>query len=963
MPDLLARRGALPALTLVLMLAGATATATPSAPETPDRVAAPCAAPASTVDEAATLARDCENEIEVLAERTSWDSVYAQPDGTMRLVTSTAAVRTLQDGEWVPVDNTVVAGDGDGLTIAAAVVPMTFSDGTDDDVPLVTLERDGHTLDFDVPFDLPEPVVDDGQLVYEDVIPDVDLILTVSPDTTSFTETLRVETPAAAQDPRLAELRFPVTTSDDLEVSAAGGGFVAKDTTGETIFLSPAPMMWDSSRTSVLGPAPVLRAGRLQQMLDEQAAEDAAELAGLNTDPAIAPVGGERVAEVPATFDGEALSLVPDDAMLTDPATVWPVYIDPPVTGSRQHVAAVRSDGFGRKTGWNNEGVGRCNVAAYCLDGFFTSRLLWRFTGLEQIRDASSTDIIGATFSAYGTHSYDCTDRNVSLYRTADFDPSTVDWGVSFFLPVLATRTVAHKLTGCATRPQAWVEFNATEAVKIVADANTTALALGLVANDESNMSSWKRYRYDATLSISYNRAPSTPTSLRTDRPSTTCTSGSGRPWINSVNPTLVATLSDPDGGTVKAGFEVLNLTTGGNRVWGPVETAHQGSGTAHAATVTSGLQNGSAYRWRVTPTDGEGRAGGYAECEFSVDTSPPVPPTIATVPDQPAVYLRGTPAGGLGETGKFTFSPGSSTDVVAFSYSVDGQAPTRVDVSPGSSATVSYTPTTSAGLKELTVSAIDRANNVSGTSAHPFIVKFPGVWRLDEGNGTSAAGQGTSGRRFPLEVSPSTTWVDGLLTAAQFSTGDKALRFDQSSDVAKTAGQVVPTNVPFSVMAFVTTDITSRSATAVSQDGSQVSQFELGIVQASDCPTGTGVCWGFSMRATDSTSATTTRALSSVPVTPGDWYHVVGISGSQNIRLSVCRLGPVGALEPNPTPVLTDPVSVPPSWNAVGQMKVGQAMSAATPTRTWIGTVDNVSVMDGPASIAKLRTSCAQVE
>lgn len=963
MPNVLAHRGALPALALVMMLAGATASAAPPVPATTDREAPLCAGPASTVDAAATLARDCETEIEVLAERTSWDSVYAQPDGTMRLLTSTAAIRTLQDGEWVPVDNTVVTGDGGGLTLAAAVVPMTFSAGTDDDVPLVTLERDGHTLDFDVPFDLPEPVVDDDQLVYEDVIPDVDLIVTVSPDTTAFTETLRVETPEAAQDPRLAELRFPVTTSDGLEVTAAGGGFVARDGTGETIFLSPAPMMWDSSRAPEIGPAPLLRTGQLQQVLDQQAAVEAAELAGINTDPAVGPVGGEQVAEVPATFDGDALSLVPDDAMLTNPATVWPVYIDPPVTGSRQYVAAVRSDGFGRKTGWNNEGVGRCNVAAYCTDGFFTSRLLWRFTGLEQIRDASGTDIIGATFSAFGTHSYDCTDRDVSLYRTADFDPSTVDWGVSFFLPVLATRSVAHKPTVCATRPQAWVEFNAKEAVKIVADANTTALAVGLVADDESNMSSWKRYRYDATLSITYNRAPNTPASLRTDRPSTTCRSGSGRPWINSATPTLVSTLSDPDGGTVKASFEVLNLTTGGNTVWGPAVTALQGSGSEHAATVTGGLQNGNVYRWRVTPTDAEARAGSYAECEFAVDTSPPVPPTIATVPDQPAVYVQGTPAGGLGETGKFTFSPGSSTDVVAFSYSVDGQTPTRVDVSPGSSATVSYTPTTSAGLKELTVSAIDRANNVSGTSTHPFIVKFPGVWRLDEGNGTSAVGQGTSGRRFPLSVSSSTTWVDGLLTAAQFSTTDKALRFDQSSDVARTAGQVVPTNVPFSVMAFVTTDITSRSATAVSQDGSQVSQFELGIVQASECPTGTGICWGFTQRATDATSATVTRALSSVPVTPGDWYHIVGISGSQNIKLSVCRLGPAADLEPNPTPVVTDPVTVPSSWNAIGPMKVGQAMSAAAPTRTWIGSVDNVSVMDGPASIAKLRSSCAQVE
>jgi len=89
-----------------------------------------CADIAPGADAAAALAVACDREVEVLAARSEWASTFALPDGSMRLDTSVAAVRTDVSGEWEPVDASVVEGDG-GLVVASAVTPMTFSDGSD----------------------------------------------------------------------------------------------------------------------------------------------------------------------------------------------------------------------------------------------------------------------------------------------------------------------------------------------------------------------------------------------------------------------------------------------------------------------------------------------------------------------------------------------------------------------------------------------------------------------------------------------------------------------------------------------------------------------------------------------------------------------------------------------------------------------------------------------------------------
>jgi Concanavalin A-like lectin/glucanases superfamily len=93
------------------------------------------------------------------------------------------------------------------------------------------------------------------------------------------------------------------------------------------------------------------------------------------------------------------------------------------------------------------------------------------------------------------------------------------------------------------------------------------------------------------------------------------------------------------------------------------------------------------------------------------------------------------------------------------------------------------------------------------------------GLWRLDEGSGTTAADSSPNGN--DLTLSGGASWTRGVV-------GPHGLAFDGTSGAAEAPGPVVDTSQGFSVAAWVRPDSTSGFATAVSVDGAQVSGFFL---------------------------------------------------------------------------------------------------------------------------------------
>lgn len=212
-----------------------------------------CEGGAGSFSDAGLLARACGHEVEWTGGRTPFQTYYALGDGSTRWQTSTMAVRAPRpDGTWVAIDTSIAHADADvdgRLEVSAPAYAMSFSDGSPDE-PLARIEKDGHALEFDAPFDLTTAVVDGDQVTYPGVLGDdgLSLVVTVDPDGSGFRQVIQVDTPAAAANPALSTLTFPVTVSDGLELRQEGDDIVAVATgSGETVFTSPVPVAWDSS--------------------------------------------------------------------------------------------------------------------------------------------------------------------------------------------------------------------------------------------------------------------------------------------------------------------------------------------------------------------------------------------------------------------------------------------------------------------------------------------------------------------------------------------------------------------------------------------------------------------------------------------------------------------------------------------------------------------------------------------
>ncbi|NTW40890.1 MAG: LamG domain-containing protein, partial [Cellulomonadaceae bacterium] len=883
-------------------------------PAVADSTDAPCDAVAASDAEAVQVAARCGEDVEVLDARTEWATLYAQPDGQMRLESSIDAVRTKVSGEWAGIDASLVVGT-QGVTMVSPAVQMTFSGGADDQ-PLVRMERDGHELTFDVPFDLPEPVVSGGTVEYQAVLPDVDLLVTPDRDGSGFSEVLRVASPQAAADPAIQSLAFPIAVSDELTLSAVGGGFVARDTEGEQVFASPAPAMWDSSTDEQ---APKLSASLAA--VGSDAAASSSLLSGLHADRAArveGPLDGDQRSMLESKLSADAVSVTPDEGMLSDPDTVWPVYIDPVVgVGSSERVGI-------SSTGWSHyqfsdEGMGRCGTTGspmYCRE-VFTERLVYQFTGLQPIGDVDPGDLTSAVMSVYGSSSYSCTAYPVEAWWTGGIN-SGATWSNVSWLAGLSTQVVAHK---AACGNQRNIEWNVLGGAQQTAAQNAAQLTLGLKAADESSSTGWKRYG-GATLTITYNQAPSTPSALSITSPKVTCGG-----VVNSATPTLSATAQDPNGDTITTTFEVRNAA--GTKLWS-TSTGSQASGSAFAVKVPAGvLADAGSYGYVVRATDTGGRVSAWSgTCAFTANTVPPsTPPTVTAVTGQPAVYSEGQRSGGVGVVGRFSFGTNGVGDVRTFRYGFDDSA---MASSVGLNVQVSYTPT-KAGTHTLYVQSVDAGGLAGPRRDYQFTVDVPGaagLWLFDE-SGAPASATDSSGAGHPLTLSSATLRVPGVLAELDPSgapANDGALHLASAGDQATSAAPVVATAGSYTVTAFVKVDDLTAAQTAVSQGATHTSAFELGVRPAGDpaCP-GAEACWAFTLAGADSASAPSgTTVASGVPVAAGQW---VFLAAEYDAAAGVARLY---VADPGGEPVASGDVPVPAGGLfSAGAFVVGHGLAA----------------------------------
>ncbi len=260
-----------------------------------------------TEAEAMTKAEAEDRPVEVSALTTETQRVVADPDsGQLVAEISALPVRVERADQWLDVDTTLEQRSDGTAGPAVAPVEVVIDHGSQ---PFVEVRDDGYAMSLSWPQQLPEPELHGDIAVWPNIAPGIDLAVEIT--VVGARQYFVVRSAAAASSPLLSDLRLDYDT-DGLSVSERSGGFVATASDGEEVFSSSQLRMWE---------APVESSGTDGEVT-------AAALTTPQRQDARASDVGLRVTE-------DQLLLSPDQEFLADPATRFPVVIDPAVSRER----------------------------------------------------------------------------------------------------------------------------------------------------------------------------------------------------------------------------------------------------------------------------------------------------------------------------------------------------------------------------------------------------------------------------------------------------------------------------------------------------------------------------------------------------------------------------------------------------------------------------------------------------
>ncbi|MFC4018901.1 LamG-like jellyroll fold domain-containing protein [Micromonospora sp. GCM10011542] len=888
-----------------------------------------------TEAEAAVEARASGQPVEVGVLRGESRETYANPDGTYTQVHHQQPVRVVQGGKWVPTDPTLVKRPDGSVGPRAATIGLSFSGGGD--APFASVERAGRRLSLSWPERLPAPTLAGDTATYPDVLAGVDLVVRAS--TTGFSHVLVVKDRQAAKNPRLRNLTLGLKTGNLTVRDKGEGRLQAVDpATGGEVFETPTPIMWDSGTPAIGARAAVADTGREASRVPPESARRA----GL----------GVRVG-------GGALSLTPDAAMLDDPATVYPVYIDPFVNGTTRTGWTMVDSGYPSEEYWRfddepDERIGLC--PSDCGRNSQVKRLMY---ALPTPYQDDRISIISARFKVTMVHTYDGSARNASLYLMGSGISSSTNWGNQpSWKKKLDTIAPTGTKSSCTTTNQN-VEFDATDGVRDAAASNWSTTTFGIRADSESSIYYVKRFCNNATLSVTYNRAPNKPpVSALSMNPGGACVSGSSAPYVSKL-PVLYATLTDPDSGDaepLQAKFRVTWTQNGAlqTKTW---TSGQKNSGSLfsyNAADATSGvptLPENVVTSWDVQAYDGTTwgpwSSDGSIKCQFLLDKSRPAGPDIDSPEYLPRDQLETSPActddenyyDGVGRYGTFTFDS-AATDVVKYEYGFDttpSPANTLTPATDGGPVTVTWL-ADSEGSHTVYVRAVDRAGKTSDTTACAFQVATGtpavGEWGLADAPGSLAAADARGVNNAQAsEVAFGQPGPGGLADRSAYLDGT-------GSYLATTTTGVVDTSKGFGVSLWAKLGDDSRDGVLVSQDGSGEPGFVLGFDAATKK-------WVFEVPAMDVNSLGGWRAVGPTAEV-GKWVHLVAVYDHVKKQL---------ALHTNTTiqPATQARQSV---WKARGPVQLGRRLAKSGHTDYFTGNLADVSVFNRivtPVEIAQL--------
>lgn len=659
--------------------------------------------------------------------------VTARPGAGFLLSAQVIPVRAEVDSRWVPVSLDLGrAASGRYAAAATAYGTVSFSPGGTG--PLVITHSGGTTVSVSWPGALPAPVIDGAAATYRDVLPGVDLQVSATPDG-GFSDVLIVRTAAAGRNPALARLSLPVRVTGGSVVAGSAVPQIRPARTGGTSLIASEPAMWDSR------PAPAYIPG----------GHEGAARVRLDPAPSTAAAPGlaARVAPVGVRLTAGALALVPDSAMLTSPATRWPVYIDPtfhwhfptvanpafdqtkqgsPCNGVAEYDNTSTGDDSGQL------GVGPQFFGTGC-DGDYHSYYQWSIPSViwgAHIGNAAA----GTVVNAREVYSATCGSGNytVDMHQSGSIGPST-DWNNRPGALSGGLHATASFGPACTSNPSA--SFDVSSAIAAAASARSSQFTVYLSedsAEAAGNDVPFKRFADNPSLQIAYNIKPDTPTasqlSMAVGSSQLACVTSGTYPiagqTISSSPPVLTATVHDADGDALGAYFKYWIDGQSSSTTSPIVDNVSSGSQAKYPlpSSFVSGLTNGQVIDWEVSEvTDGEDTAPGTpVVCHVQAEPSAPGQPSIAansTYPEGAAGAVPGTPA-------TFTFT-NTGTTATSMVYALDVQ-PSLSDPPSSELATQTGTNTftgtvtpLSPGPHTLWVAARDSSSDASQWASYPF--------------------------------------------------------------------------------------------------------------------------------------------------------------------------------------------------------------------------------------------------
>ncbi|WP_018684445.1 LamG-like jellyroll fold domain-containing protein [Actinokineospora enzanensis] len=516
---------------------------------------------AAAADEqaASAAARRQGSAVEAADKTTENSRVLANPDGSFTVEQDVLPVRVRSGSGWVPVDTGLRKAADGSVVPGATAIGVKFSGGGTG--PFATMTRGSRSLSWSWPHGaLPAPVLDGDTATYPGVLPGVDLKVEVS--AAGFRHVLVVRDRVAAADPRLSRLRLGFAATG-VSIRTADNGLVqAVDEAGKAVFAAPAPEMWDNPAA--------------------KASPSARALVAAN--PEVVKVKPQRRARLGVEVDRTGLTLVPDRALLADPATEYPVEIDPDWTGylagnSWTSVWSNNPNGsYWQRADTSSDttkGMAKVGVTCNNYNGNASSCTpSTKFTVRSFFKmDTAAVEgkiINSAVFRVEQRHAATCNPvSSAKVWMTGDIGPGTTwnaqpYWNESYTATAPGNRRV-DAAYGCLGAGN--LEFDVKNMVTAAAGSNdVSTLTIGMRAVNEGELLEWKRYSHTSPqLTVNYNTIPGIPANV--DISGKACATGDARAVLGAgVTPRARATVYDPDAGQTITGwlkFHEMNANNG----------------------------------------------------------------------------------------------------------------------------------------------------------------------------------------------------------------------------------------------------------------------------------------------------------------------------------------------------------------------------------------------------------------